>query len=129
MLVKADSVSTEAMHEWRMQVKRHWHALEVFLPVRPTELGRTIRSARRLADALGEDHDLSLLTDRLRTAQESPEEPVRALIEAIELRRRHLRRRALKTGAALYAEPPAVMEQRLRHDWRMWRKSKGSPAG
>lgn len=119
---KADSGSVEVMHEWRKWVKSYWHALEVFAPVRPRQIGRTIRSVRHLADLLGEDHDLALLAERLRANHESPDEPVRALLNAVERRRRRLGWRAIRIGKATYAQPPAVMEKQLRHDWRKWRK-------
>ena len=119
---RADTVSVEAMHEWRKQVKSYWHALEIFAPVRPTQIRRTIGSARRLADSLGEEHDLALLADHLRdAATENQGEPVTELLDAIEQRRWRLRRRAIKIGAALYAETPAVMEKLLRRHWQQWR--------
>lgn len=121
---KTDSTSTEAFHEWRKQVAGYWYALEVFLPVSPTRIGRTIDAARRLADLLGEDHDLALLVDRLRTVQGHADEPIPALLDAIESRRRQLRRKALRIGHALYAEPPAVMEKQLRQSWRKWQKGR-----
>jgi len=118
----ADLVSVEALHEWRKQVKSYWHALEVFAPVRPTPIRRTIDSARRLADTLGEDHDLALLADKLRvSAAEVQGGPVLDLLDAIGRRQRRLRRRALEIGSALYAEAPAVMEKRLRRYWQQWR--------
>jgi CHAD domain-containing protein len=118
----ADPVSVEALHEWRKQVKSYWHALEVFAPVRPTPIRRTIDSARRLADTLGEDHDLALLADKLRvSAAEVQGGPVLDLLDAIGRRQRRLRRRALEIGSALYAEAPAVMEKRLRSYWQQWR--------
>lgn len=115
--------SAEVMHEFRKQVKSYWHALEAFAPLRPTQIGRTIRSAKRLADMLGEDHDLALLADRLRTLPVSPDEPVQTLLDAIELRQRRLRRKALEIGAALYEKPPAVMTAQLGRDWQKWQKS------
>lgn len=126
---KADTVSVEAMHEWRKQVKSYWHALEVFAPVHPSEIRRTIASTRRLADLLGEDHDLALLADQLRAAATKDRgQPVAELLDAIERRRRRLRRRALKIGAVLYAEAPAVIEQRLRRYWQRWRTER-TPQG
>jgi len=43
------------------------------------------------------------------------------LLNAIERRRCRLHRRAIKIGAALYAETPAVIEKRLRRYWQRWR--------
>lgn len=119
---KADFLTVEALHEWRKLVKSYWHALEVFEPMRPAQIRRTIGSARRLADTLGEDHDLALLADKLRSSATGKRgEPVLDLLDAIERRQRRLRRRAIKMGSALYAEAPAVMEKRLRRYWQQWR--------
>jgi CHAD domain-containing protein len=109
------SATAEAMHEWRKQVKRYWHVMEIFVSVRPAQIRRSVRDARRLADLLGEDHDLELLAGKLRAIGDNAESPVRALLVAIKARHKQLRRRALKIGAELYAEPPAEMEKRL-HD-------------
>jgi CHAD domain-containing protein len=120
MPAKSKSASAGAMHEWRKQVKGYWYVMEVLMPVHPTQIGRSVRDARRLADLLGEDHDLELLAGKLRAMGASAASPARALLEAIKSRQKQLRRRALKVGAALYAEPPGVMEKRLRRDWQKW---------
>jgi CHAD domain-containing protein len=112
----ASAASTEAMHEWRKRLKDYQYALEVLAaPEHLPLVRRTIGSARRLADALGEEHDLALLADALRASDCSEDPRVTELLAAIRLRRRRLRRRALKLGAVLYAESPAVMVRKLRH--------------
>jgi CHAD domain-containing protein len=125
---KTEPVSVKAMHEWRKQVKSYWHALEVFEPVRPAQIRRALALARRLADTLGEDHDLALLANKLRAFAAAADrgEQVLKLLDATERRQRRLRRRAVKIGSALYAEAPAVMEQRLRRYWQQWRTSRGA---
>jgi CHAD domain-containing protein len=118
----ADAVSVEAMHEWRKHVKSYWHALEVFEPVSPAQIRRAVALARRLADTLGEDHDLALLADELRSfAAADQESPVHELLDAIERRRHRLHRRSIEMGSALYAEAPAVMEKRMLRYWQQWR--------
>jgi CHAD domain-containing protein len=111
----ASAASSEALHEWRKRVKNYLHALEVLAePERPAQIRRTIGAARRLADALGEEHDLALLADALRASTVSEDARVATLLEAIRLRRRRLRRRALKVGSELYADTPAAMAKKLR---------------
>jgi len=111
----ARAASSEALHEWRKRVKDYLHALEVIVASgRPSPIRRTISSARRVADALGEEHDLALLADALRASAEHEDRRVGKLLKAIEERRRRLRRRALKSGTRLYAEAPAAMERWLR---------------
>jgi CHAD domain-containing protein len=98
------------MHALRKQVQCYGHSLEVFASLSPTTIGRTIASAKDLAELLGEDHDLALLVGKLRTMQQAQEEPVKALLDAIQKRQRRLRRQALKVGAALYAASPPMAE-------------------
>lgn len=63
--LKATDDKTEALHEWRKDVKAFWHVLEV-LPARALPRTRQmVQDARRLAGVLGEDHDLALLAARL----------------------------------------------------------------
>jgi CHAD domain-containing protein len=56
-----DERSLESLHEWRKRVKDVWYHLRLLQPV----CGRTVRGqakeASRLADVLGEDHDLGVL--------------------------------------------------------------------
>jgi CHAD domain-containing protein len=112
----ASAASTEAMHEWRKRVKDYQYSLEALAaPKPPPQMRRTIVAARRLADALGEEHDLALLADALRASNMREDARVRRMLDAIKLRRRRLRRRALKIGSALYAETPAAMARNLRH--------------
>jgi len=111
----ARAASSEALHEWRKRVKNYLHALEAIVASgRPSPIRRTISSARRLADVLGEEHDLALLADALRASAEHEDRRVGKLLDAIEDRRRRLRRRAIKSGARLYAETPTGMERWLR---------------
>lgn len=112
----AGDASSEALHEWRKRVKSYLHALEALAgsKKRPPAIREAISSARRLADALGEEHDLALLADALRASAQSEDVRVARLLGGIVVRRGRLRRRALKLGTALYAEPPAAMIRKLR---------------
>jgi CHAD domain-containing protein len=103
------------LHEWRKHVKNLRHALQVFQPLEPSRLSRQLRLARRLADSLGEGHDLALLRQ---SADGIESKPLRA---AIDRRRRELRRQAFELGDKVYAESPAAMDRRLRRYWHRWR--------
>jgi hypothetical protein len=97
--------SAECLHEWRKQVKHSWHALELLEPVWPRPMRALAREAHRLADRLGEDHDLAGLRARLAAA--AIDEPARSLaLAALDARRRELQQSAFRLGERLYAEPP-----------------------
>ncbi|HYB22771.1 MAG TPA: CHAD domain-containing protein [Solirubrobacteraceae bacterium] len=66
--------------------------------------------ADELGELLGEEHDLAVLAEHLRTREglwRAKRGTRRALLQAIAQRRRKLRRRALRKGRRLYGETPA----------------------
>jgi CHAD domain-containing protein len=111
-------------HEWRKQVKRYEYILQVPGPGLSGPIDTAVQTAHTLADRLGEDHDLALLLERLHASSVGTRPPAR-LLQAIEERRQRLQRRALKIGAALYADPPREIERRLRAALRSTRGRSG----
>jgi CHAD domain-containing protein len=65
ILAKLDP-STENLHEWRKQVKYLFYEFQVLRPVFTEELTIYESKLDKLADYLGEDHDLAELGDCLR---------------------------------------------------------------
>jgi hypothetical protein len=117
---------TRAMHRWRKRVKDLRYVAEM-LERRPrSQRKRRGRSARlhsladradRLAEVLGEDHDLAVLAERVRD-EAKPRKRAhkrskrvgrgtrKALLKQIARRRRKLRKRALREGERLYRRGP-----------------------
>jgi CHAD domain-containing protein len=132
---------TRAMHEWRKRVKDLRYAAEALqregAPVgaRPgvsghgrrsgpgahaRRLRRLARRADDLGELLGEDHDLSVLADLLRAPRRASGRPRlgsgtrRALLRAIERRRREVALRALAKGRRLYSSSPRKLARDIR---------------
>lgn len=104
--------TAECLHEWRKQVKHLWHALELLEPAWPRPMRALAREAHRLADQLGDDHDLAVLRERLAIAE--IDEPARAAaLAALDARRSELQAAAFRLGERLYAEPPARLVARV----------------
>ncbi len=113
------SPSVIALHVWRKRVKELRYAAETldrggkrYKPVR-----RIARRADRLAEMLGEEHDLALLEARVRQRrrQFAGERKTRKrLLKAIAQRRRRLRKRALREGERLYRRPPRRFVRRVK---------------
>jgi len=104
---------TLALHEWRKQVQYLWHALQMLRPLQSRAHSKPGARARRLADCLGEEHDLALLQSTVaayRRAEDAVSGPLQA---AIERRRRALRAKAMALGRRLYALKPRAMAVRL----------------
>lgn len=91
-----DETTDESMHEWRKQVKHLGYALRLLAGARPGRIGVNAEDAERLASDLGDDHDLAVLSERLR-AESAPVE----LHEAIDARRAVLHERAFTLGERL----------------------------
>jgi hypothetical protein len=101
------------LHEWRKKVQYLWHALQMLEPLQSGRRPRIGGLARRLADYLGDDHDLALLQAVAKGA--SPRRRIASgpLLAAIAQRRARLQIRALAVGQRLYARKPRSMAARI----------------
>ena len=111
--------SAATLHEWRKHAKYLRSQLEVIAPVQHASLQTMSAELRRLADQLGEEHDLSVLGDLARQGG-LEREVARSLQKLIEKRRHRLRKRAISVGFPVYSEKPADFEARLRRYFRQW---------
>jgi CHAD domain-containing protein len=121
------SGSVEALHEWRKRVKDHWYHCQLLSPCWPAALEGRADQLKRLADALGDDHDLAVM---LKLMQDEPElfgaEDTRErLLQCIEQRRAQLQLKALRLGRRLFAEKPKALQARIGAYWRIARDEKG----
>lgn len=87
-------------------------AARLLAPAWPELLGPTARETHRLADLLGDDHDLSVLIARL-DGLPLAEEDRQRVAEWAAVRQAELRRSALELGACLYAESPKAFVTRI----------------
>lgn len=78
--------------------------------------------APALSDALGDDHDLAVLKQRLARARARlPRTAGAALSRMIAARRGELQAKALVLGARVYDEAPRRFANRLHRRWQHWR--------
>jgi len=94
---------SRVLHRWRKHVKDLRYAAEVL------GVAKVARRADGLGEMLGEEHDLMLLAERVRTHKRMRRRRKRTrkrLLRAIARRRRRLRERALREGERLYARGP-----------------------
>ncbi len=112
--------SAASFHEWRKREKDLWYQLRVLLDAEPRTMGEMAALADRLADLLGDHHDLAVLAADLGRRGFEPgwTEPLAAAIAA---RQAELAARAFALGERLYAERPKAHRRRLRGYWRAWR--------
>ncbi len=114
----------EAMHEWRKHAKYQWYQVRLLEKTAPTILEPLAEQLAALADALGDDHDLSVLVEALEREPDAFGGAAQAHAAA-RLARHHqqdLRERSFRVGARLWAEAPAAYARRLRSYRRADRK-------
>jgi CHAD domain-containing protein len=97
--------TAEALHEWRKQVKYLHDALAALEGAAGGKAAKIAKRAEKLADRLGDDHDLAVLAQRRRAPKK-----LRKLIAG---RRKKLQKRALRLGEKLYGRKPKRLAARL----------------
>jgi CHAD domain-containing protein len=121
-LGKARSGRDQALHEWRKQSQYLLNQLELLTSVFNVRFKKLHRRAKRIAEALGDDHDLSVLSSKLRPG-EACERPIG---KHIEKRRRKLQARAFRHGKRLYRHSAKHFEALLiahLSQGQLWRTS------
>jgi CHAD domain-containing protein len=128
------------LHEWRKRVKDLRYVAEILERADPDKrsrgghkrragkrarakaafVGRVARRADDLGELLGEEHDLAVLAERVRSDAGDQRAPAalgrgsrRALLKAIARRRTRLRKRALRDGGRLYGRRPKRFVRRM----------------
>lgn len=111
-----------AFHEWRKRAKYHRYHLELLRGAYPAMVEPWIDEMHRLTDALGDDHDLSVLAARVRAHPQLFEnDEADAIVVLAEGRSSVLRHQALSLGSRLAVEDPDSVADRLRIWWNATR--------
>ncbi len=114
-------LSTPAIHAWRRRSKYFEYQLHLLRKMDPSRMKRCIRTAGRLTELLGDDHDLAVL-DRNLVSASVPEELLEKLQTRIARRRKKLQRRAFAAGSELFFEKPSVSVHELGRLWKRWQR-------
>ena len=115
--------TAENFHEWRKRIKYHWYHCCLLTNLWPNVLLPYAREIHRLADLLGDYHDLDILRDSIiRDLEPTGIGDIGNLLRLIEGRQAALRKEALPLGCRIYAERSNRFAQRLGHYWNTWRE-------
>ena len=114
----------EHMHEWRKSVKHLWYQLRLLREASPSTIGPLIGELDRLAEALGDDHDLAVLVasldaDPVRFGTPDTVDHARRVARE---QQRELRAPAFRAGMVIYAERPSEFSSRVSAYWRLTRR-------
>jgi CHAD domain-containing protein len=124
MTETAEHDTRARLHEWRKQVKYFADELKSLSPVMRKSMGKTRKQSHRLADYLGDDHDLALLHDKIIEYRRSTGDSVDALVRRLAQRRAELQRKAYSLGRRLFRVSTRRLEARVR---RRLRRKQCSP--
>jgi CHAD domain-containing protein len=109
--------SAENLHEWRKRVKDLWYHQRLLRNAWKDPLKTMAGESHRLADLLGDDHDLAVLADRLGGSAELTDGSAlldrETMLTLIAERRGELQAEALDLGRRVYAEKPKAYGRRL----------------
>ncbi len=105
--------TVEALHEWRKRAKELWYHHTLLRELWPPVMNAIGDQEHELSDLLGDDHDLAVLAEWVRTHADADPE----FYEAVERRREELQARAFHLGALLYADKPSAFVRRLERLW------------
>ncbi|MBA1272380.1 CHAD domain-containing protein [Stutzerimonas azotifigens] len=115
--------SDEQLHEWRKRVKDLWYQTRLLMDAWPAVLRTQCKLLKRLADALGDDHDLAMMQQLMTQEPElfGSEETSRQVARYLAMRRATLQGDALELGRRLYAESPKALVKRWQRYWKIAR--------
>jgi CHAD domain-containing protein len=116
-----DHRSSSDWHQWRKRVKDLWYHERLLSEVAGPACAGQAKDAHRLADLLGDDHDLVVLRHALTGEASHTAADLDAVLGLIDHRQQELRRQALQLGARVYAEKPKAFVRRMRVMWRAGR--------
>lgn len=107
--------SAAGLHEWRKQAKYLWYQLELAGSLCSCPMKDLADRTHRLADCLGDDHDLVVLRDQVarHPGTFSDLESQRLLVTLIDRRRAKLLGSALRLGQHVYQERPREFGSRF----------------
>ncbi len=109
------------LHEWRKAAKYLWYQMQLVHDAAPTVLGPLVDQLDRLAEALGDDHDLAVLVELLDEHPDDYGTPSSvAHVRTLARDRQHvLRARAMRSGATIYAESDHAFAHRIARYWEL----------
>lgn len=110
----------EWLHDTRKRIIRVQASLQPLLKIRPTSIRRTINAVKRVADDLGDDHDLSVLADLIdqHRSRMTDAGGIDVIERELARRGRKLRELARRRGRVTFKKTPDEVRARLTRWWK-----------
>lgn len=111
----------EDRHEWRKRVKYHWYHCRLLREAWPDVMTARANDLKTLADALGEDRDLTMLLEAAKSERVPNLSSVEiGLLDGLVRERSDTRRNdALALAPKLLSDNPKELQKRIRSYWML----------
>jgi len=111
--------SAENFHEWRKRVKEHWYHVRLLEEFWSGSTEAYEKKLKELETALGEDHNLVLLQEKIEAEPAFYGRPpeVALFMKLMEKYHKKMRAQALHLGKSLYDDKPSRFTRHLRRLW------------
>jgi CHAD domain-containing protein len=109
------------VHEWRKGVKDLWYQVRLLELAAPSVLGPLAATLGHLAEALGDDHDRSVLINIVRRDRKKygGKSATRPALRLVSDQQRTIRNASLRLGETLFAETDDAFLARMQNYWRI----------
>ncbi len=115
----------ENWHEWRKRMKYHWYHTRLLENCWKPVMATRAAELSRIADLLGDDHDLAILNGFISEHRDFFQAPadneLDEIANLVERRRKRLRADATALGRRLCVEKPGDLRRRTVAYWQIWR--------
>jgi CHAD domain-containing protein len=122
--------SAENFHQLRKRVKDHWYHIRLMEGLWTEVMGAYEKSLKDLEDWLGNDHNLTVLRDKIAAepAFFGKEKQIDLALDLIARYQKELRVDAVPLAERIYEEKPRDFARRMRHLWDTWQAEPASHA-
>jgi CHAD domain-containing protein len=112
----------EHFHEWRKHVKNHWYHVRLLQKTWPDIMQAYGQALKRLAELLGDDHDLTVFRQTLLAQPETfgTDRDIQVLLRLSEQRQTDLRIQAKTLGKRIFAEKSSCFSRRMQQYMAAW---------
>ncbi|HYW94218.1 MAG TPA: CHAD domain-containing protein, partial [Bacteroidales bacterium] len=109
----------ENMHKWRKKTKYLWYQVKMLKLIWPGIMGNLGKEIHQLSDYLGDEHDLSVLSDTLNDKKYQGDSMVHSVKTFALDRKEYLSDQAVSLGSMVFCESPGRFSDRILSYWKV----------
>ena len=111
--------SPEKMHEWRKKTKYVMYQIMLLSEIWKPVMDIAGEELKKLSDYLGEEHDISVLIQKLKEVKYNSKDDISAINVIAQNRKESLYQEAANLGAKVFYESPGRFSRRIIWYWRV----------